>query len=119
MTNHIINDGDDQTPESKMQDANVVVGDTIEVLTNNQLGYKKYRVTNDNGNKSLTTLADWDMGIFEEPNNENVMTDDENGMTDSEQDGGKRRRRRTRKNRKLRKGKKTKKTKKNRKNERH
>ena len=116
MTNHTIYEGDGQTPESKLQENDVVVGDTIEVLTNNQLGYRKYRVILDaNNNKSLSTIADWDMGIFEEQNDD----DEYNGVTDDEQDGGKRRKRRSRKNRKSRRSKKSKKSRKTRKNRRH
>ena len=86
----------------------VKVGDTIEIHSNNQLGYKKYKVVlGENNNKDLRTIADWSMDIFEEPNNEDY------GMTDDEQDGGKKRRklanRRTRKYKKSRKSRKSRK----------
>lgn len=44
----------------------VNIGDTIEILSNNQLGYKKFKVVlDDAGKKSLKTLADWSMKIYE------------------------------------------------------
>ena len=38
----------------------IKIGDTIELITNNQLGYKKYEVIQDNNRKkSLKLLIDW------------------------------------------------------------
>jgi len=46
---------------------NVNVGDTIEVISYNQLGYKKYKVIlGNNGNKTLQVLADWGQDIYED-----------------------------------------------------
>jgi hypothetical protein len=40
---------------------NIVVGDTIEYITNNQLGYKKYKVILDeNGKKGLKLIDSYD-----------------------------------------------------------
>jgi hypothetical protein len=110
MTNWVIYEGDGETIGSKMASPQVVIGDTIEYVTNNQLGYKKVRVVQgEDGNKHTITLVDFGMGIFEEPE------DDFGDKTDDEQDGGKRRKRRkrsrkTRKSHKSRKGRKHRKT---------
>jgi hypothetical protein len=85
----------------------VQVGDTIEIASNNQEGYRKYKVIMDaDGNKDLRTIADWSIGFYEEPTNE------EDGLTDDEHNGGKRRRykrRNTKKNKRYRKSKKSRK----------
>lgn len=63
MTNHTINES--QTPQSKMEENDVKIGDTIEVLTDNQEGYKKFKVISGNNNKkTLETIEDWEMGIY-------------------------------------------------------
>lgn len=54
-----------ESPENYLEKPEVVVGDTIEILSNNQLGYKKYKVVLKNGNKTLKTLADWGAEIYE------------------------------------------------------
>ena len=111
MTNWVIYEGDDETIGSKMASPQVVIGDTIEYVTNNQLGYKKVRVVQgEDGNKHTIILADWEMGIFEEPE------DDFGDQTDDEQDGGKRRRKRRRK--RIRKTRKSNKSRKHRKTRR-
>ncbi len=44
----------------------IQVGDTIEVIPNNQLGYKKYRVVlNEEGIKMLYVIADWFIDLYE------------------------------------------------------
>ena len=102
-----------------IENPQVHVGDTIEIMSDNQLGYKKYKVIlGKNGNKDLRTIADWSLDIFEEDNNEQD-NNEENGMTDDEQDGGKKTRKhkskRTRRGN-IRKNKKNRKTRKTRKN---
>jgi hypothetical protein len=42
MTNWSIREN--ESPENYLEKPEVVVGDTIEILSNNQLGYKKYKV---------------------------------------------------------------------------
>lgn len=113
MTNWDIDDS--VNPSTYMQRPEVQINDTIQVVSNNQQGYKKYRVVRDeNGNKSLRTLADWDMGIFEEPE------DDFGDKTDDEQDGGKRRRRkRVNKTKKSKRSKKSRKHRKTRRARKH
>lgn len=114
MTNWVIYEGDGETIGSKMASPQVVIGDTIEYVTNNQEGYKKVRVVQgEDGNKDTITLADWGMGIFEEPE------DDFGDKTDDEQDGGKRRRKRSRKTRKSKKSRKGRKHRKTRRTRRH
>ena len=39
---------------------------TIELITNNQQCYKKYKLILSDGNKDLRTLADWSMDIYED-----------------------------------------------------
>lgn len=67
------------------------VGDTVEYISNNQLGYMRYVVAMVDGAKDLRAVADID-GPFD---------DDE----DAALEGGKRRRRKMRKTRKTRKNK--------------
>lgn len=44
----------------------VKTDDTIEVISDNQEGYKKYKViSGENGKKDLKTIADWSMDIYE------------------------------------------------------
>lgn len=101
MTNWII--GENESPKSYLEKPEVVVGDTIEVVSNNQLGYKKYEVILENGKKTLKILvADLGARIFE-----NI--DDDDNVTE-EKDGG----RKSRKNRKSRKSKKSRKVRKSR-----
>lgn len=43
------------------------VDDTIEIIPNNQEGYKKYKVVlNEKDEKSLHVIADWFIGLYEE-----------------------------------------------------
>jgi hypothetical protein len=62
-TNYEVFEGSRRTPESELKtNPDIVVGDTIEMVTNNQEGYKKYRVVLDkNGNKALELIDDYDM----------------------------------------------------------
>ncbi len=56
-----------------LEKPDVKVNDTIVVNSNNQLGYKKYKVILDSdGNKSLQTLADWGADIYEDDNNDEI-----------------------------------------------
>ena len=95
----------------------IEVGDTIEYISNNQMGYEKYEVIlGDDGKKDLKKIADYD----------SMMAEMENGDDEEEQKGGKRRRRRktmrkTRRHKKSKHGKKSRqhKTKKNRKYRKH
>jgi hypothetical protein len=113
MTNWTIEEND--SINEYLERPEVQIGDTIEIASNNQEGYKKYKVITDaDGNKDLRTIADWSIGLHEERNNE------EDGLTDDEQNGGKKRskRRNTRKNKRFRKSKKSRKVRKIRKNRR-
>lgn len=62
MTNYEVFEGNG-TPESELAtNPDIVVGDTIEMVTNNQMGYTKHRVVLDaNGNKALELIDDYDM----------------------------------------------------------
>jgi hypothetical protein len=85
--------------QSKGED--IQVGDTIQYVSNNQMGWKKYKVViGDDGKKGLKLIADYDS-----------MIDEYNDDTKS---GGKRRRRR----KTIRKTKRTKKTRRKRKTRR-
>ena len=71
MTNWRIEES--ESSESYLEKPEVVVGDTIEIMSNNQLGYKKYKVILENGNKTLKTLADWEAEIYEGDTGEDVF----------------------------------------------
>jgi hypothetical protein len=57
--NHIINE-DDVSVYEKLKDKHVDVGDTIEYISNNQQGYKKYKVVNELGKKGLKVISSYD-----------------------------------------------------------
>jgi hypothetical protein len=83
----------------------IEVGDTIEYISNNQMGYEKYKVVLDeDGKKGLKKIADYD----------SMMEEYENG-DEEEQKGGKRRR----KTRRHKKSKHHKKSKQHKKTRRH
>jgi hypothetical protein len=95
-------------------------GDTIEVITGNQMGSEKYIVELDtNGEKKLRLVADWGNSIYEENNEKgeakeyDVNSDIEEGLT-----GGKRKRHKKRKSRKHKKSRKSRKSRKNRRSRR-
>lgn len=48
-TNHIV--GEEVNVYERVKDRDIDVGDTIEVISNNQQGYLKYKVVNDLGKK--------------------------------------------------------------------
>ena len=75
MTNWSI--GENESPESYLEKPEVAAGDTIEVISNNQLGYKKYKVILKNGNKTLKRLADWGAEIFEGEDGEDGEDDED------------------------------------------
>jgi hypothetical protein len=60
--NFQIYEGERNTIWSELKiNSNIVVGDTIEYITNNQLGYKKYKVISDeNGKKGLKLIDSYD-----------------------------------------------------------
>ena len=72
MTNFRIEES--ENAEDYLVKPEVLVGDTIEIMSNNQLGYKKYKVVLSNGNKSLRILADWGNEIYE---GDNISDDDD------------------------------------------
>ena len=128
MTNWSIREN--ESPENYLEKPQVVVGDTIEILSNNQLGYKKYKVVLKNGNKTLKTLADWGAEIYEGEDDEdefdeaddvtvvgdNEISDDVDVATQKIYGGRKSRKsRKSRKTRKIRKIRKTRKSRKSRK----
>ena len=61
--NFQIYEGERNTVWSELKiNSNIVVGDTIEYITNNQLGYKKYKVISDeNGKKGLKLIDSYDI----------------------------------------------------------
>ncbi len=65
MTNYTIDET--QSPFTKLADSCVKINDTIEVVSNNQLGYKKFKVVlNSSGEKDLQIIADWGMELYED-----------------------------------------------------
>ena len=65
MTNHVIDESD--SPFEYVNRPEVKENDTIELVTSNQQGYKKYKVVMDENNiKQLVTILDYDDGIFQE-----------------------------------------------------
>jgi hypothetical protein len=80
--------GEPESVDDYLEENNdeIQVGDTIEYISNNQMGYVKYEVIlGDDGKKSLKKIADYD----------SMMEEMENGEDEEEQKGGKRRRRKT------------------------
>jgi hypothetical protein len=64
-TNHGIEEW--ESPFQKSKENEVHVGDTIEVHSNNQLGYKKYLVVKDeDGVKGLRLLVSFEDEIYED-----------------------------------------------------
>ena len=61
--NFQIYEGERNTVWSELKiNSNIIVGDTIEYITNNQLGYKKYKVISDeNGKKGLKLIDSYDI----------------------------------------------------------
>ena len=75
----------------------IQVGDTIEYVSNNQMGWKKYKVViGDDGAKSLILIADYDSMM-------DGLNDDEGEVEDVAKGGKRRRRRKTTKKTKRRK----------------
>jgi len=65
MTNHVLDESDSLF--EYMNRPEVKENDTIELVTSNQQGYKKYKVVIDENNiKQLLTILDYDDGIFQE-----------------------------------------------------
>lgn len=96
MTNYTL--GDNDNAFEYVNRPEVRPNDTIEVVTSNQQGYRKYKVILDeDGNKDLRTIADWSNDLYE------PEEDDFGDHTDDEQYGGRRRRRSSK--RKSRRGK--------------
>jgi hypothetical protein len=115
MTNWSIREN--ESPENYLEKPEVVVGDTIEILSNNQLGYKKYKVVLKNGNKTLKTLADWGAEIYEGEDDEDDEDEFEEADDVSTQEiyGGKKSKKQKTKKSKKSKKQKTKKSKKSKK----
>jgi hypothetical protein len=123
MTNWSI--GENESPKSYLEKPEVVEGDTIEVVSSNQLGYKKYKVILENGKKTLKILADWGAGIYEDSSDgeedddddDTVIGDNEtsnNAAADTQKINGGRKSRKNRKSRKSKKSKKSRKVRKSR-----
>jgi hypothetical protein len=73
-------------------------GDTIEYVSNNQMGWKKYKVIEGkDGKKDLALISDYDSMMDDSTSNlvnDEEETDDDEMTTTSPKKGGKRRRRR-------------------------
>jgi hypothetical protein len=67
MTAWIIDETENEHNYLQKYSNEIHVGDTIEVIPNNQLGYKKYKVILDEkGEKAIYVLADWFAELYEE-----------------------------------------------------
>ena len=96
MKNYNVSDGFSVYDELN-DNPNIEVGDTITYISNNQMGWKKYKVIlNEEGEKDLEEIADYDdMGYNTEEEEE------------EDTKGGKRRKRKSQKKRKTNKKRKT------------
>ena len=56
--NHMV--GEEVNVYERVKDRDVDVGDTIEVISDNQQGYRKYKVVNDLGKKGLKLIDSYD-----------------------------------------------------------
>jgi hypothetical protein len=67
MTNFSVYEGDGNSVQKQLQKKDVKVGDTIEFVPNNQEGYEKYEVINDEKDKKALKLIDsYDMQMERE-----------------------------------------------------
>ena len=57
-TNHVV--GEEVSVYERVKDKDVDVGDTIEVISDNQEGYRKYKVVNNLGKKELKLINSYD-----------------------------------------------------------
>ena len=57
-TNHVV--GEEVNVYERVKDSDVDVGDTIEVISDNQQGYRKYKVVNNLGRKELKLINSYD-----------------------------------------------------------
>ncbi len=77
----------------------IQIGDTIEYVSNNQMGWEKYKVViGDDGKKGLKLIADYDSMMDDSTrslvSDEEETDDDDTTTTSTPKTGGKRRRRR-------------------------
>jgi len=131
MENSIIIE-EDENPESYLEDSEV--GDTIEIIPNNQEGkIKIYKVILKNGNKTLEILPDREPEIYEGEEEKRYFSDDDDATFVGDNEislsyredgtqqinGGKKRyrKRKSRKSKKNKKNKKSRRSKRSRKNE--
>ena len=56
--NHMV--GEEVSVYERVKDSDVDVGDTIEVISDNQQGYRKYKVVNNLGRKELKLINSYD-----------------------------------------------------------
>jgi hypothetical protein len=68
MNYYVFEDEGKSVQEELQNNNDIVVGDTIEFISNNQIGYKKYRITLDERNvKTLKLIYSYDNQIGVEP----------------------------------------------------
>jgi len=96
MVNYEVNEGNGTVYEELESNPDIVVGDTIEYITNNQEGYQKFEVVMKDGEKGLNLIDDYDMQM------ERAMKSNNDGgevelteFDDEELTGGKRSKRKT------------------------
>jgi len=62
MTNFSVHEGDGNSVQKQLQKKDVKVGDTIDFVPNNQQGYERYQVIEDEkGEKALKLIDSYDM----------------------------------------------------------
>jgi hypothetical protein len=67
--NYQVYEGEGNSVQNKLKTTpNIAVGDTVEYITNNQMGYEKYKVIlNEKGEKKLKLIDSYDhqMGLYD------------------------------------------------------
>jgi hypothetical protein len=67
--NYQVYEGEENSVYSELKtNTNIVVGDTIEYITNNQMGYEKYKVIlNEKGEKNIKIIDSYDnqIGLYD------------------------------------------------------
>jgi len=100
MPNHQIHEGDEMTPHKLLKEKpDIAIGDTIEYISNNQMGYEKYKViTGTDGGKDLKLIDSYDhqIGIYDYESSDDEHADDSKKETGAK--GGKRHKRKSHKN---------------------
>jgi len=85
MTNFTVSEGSGTAHEELETNPDIKIGDTIQYISNNQQGYKKYKVVlGDEGEKSLKLIDsdDHQMGMYDDDSDNDDDNDDDDDATD-------------------------------------